>query len=322
MTAATELVAGTEDTGPSLVYIYGPSGVGKTRIVQNSLKRLLARESAFSTLYKPAAEFVDEFTEAAQLRSIRAFQLSFLDLDFLVVDDFHALENHPESQRQLMARIDELISTGGKVLIVSRKSPGELKGLQPRLANRCLGGVCCSVKMLSPASRTRLLTHFASSLQVPIPESAVTQLAAAMPVSPRELQAALVQLDAIAVHEKRQIDQKLVEAFLKREVLPTGLELAEIARATAKQFEISLKDMRSASRRQAVVVARQCAMYLARELTERSLDAIGEYFGNRDHATVVYACNRIKKIAPEQLDLSRRLTRIRQTLGIDDEGDC
>lgn len=317
-TAITMLAGPPLKAAPSLVFLHGPSGVGKTHLARHCLRLQAHEKNAGSVLCKSAPEFIDEFTEAAQLRSVRRFQLEFDDIDFLVVEDFHALENRSESQQQLLARMDQIVCSGGKILITSRKSPGELTGIQQRLISRCLGGVCCAVRMPDPSSRRKLLTHFAGSLQIPITAKAIAGLAEALSVSPRELRSTLIQLEAAAALGRRQIDDDVVSRFLNQEILRTELEISDISRAVAREFDFSQKELRSRNQNHTLVLARQCAMFLTRELTEISLTVVGDYFGNRDHSTVVYACKRFKKLLPDHAEIRRQVSRIRQTLNVPD----
>ncbi len=321
-TAGILLVNSAGGINPALNFVYGASGVGKTRLAQHCLHMGRFHEKRIPVMIRQAAEFVDLFTEAAEVGKIPQFQQEFEPVEFLVIEDIQAFEGRVESQQQLQAQLDRIIGLGGKVLLTSRKSPGELTGFSPKLTNRFLGGVCTAIKMPAVSSRRRLLTHFAGVEQIPISCEAVAMLAEKLPVSPRELRATLVQLEAAALQEHRRIDEALIKKFLQRETLQPSLNLTEITQAVARDFELSMTQLRSRSRNQELASARQCAMYLARNLTKQPLEAIGRFFGGRDHATVVYACKRVKTLIPEQPDLRRRLARIRQTLNAGDDENC
>lgn len=321
-TAVETLTKTPHSKNAQIVFIYGPSGVGKTQLAQHFLQRVRSADRRPTVMFKHAAEFIDEFIEAAQANNIPQFQRSFAAINCLVIEDFQAFEGSPESQQQLVAQVDRIIGRGGQILFTSRKSPSELKNSNEKLINRCIGGVCAAIQLPGLSSRKELLAHFASVEMIPLPDAAADLLAAELSVSPRELRAAIIQVEAAARLGGCRIDTPFVRNYLQHEAKRPDLGLSDITRAVARQFDISVSRLRSRSRNQESALARQCAMYLSRELTEKRLEEIGRYFGNRDHATVVYACRRIKSRALESAEIRRHITQILQTLNTSTGPDC
>ncbi len=322
LTAGENLLGSGLENSPQLQYVYGPSGVGKTHLVQHCLQMSRAHEPRLPLIMWPAAEFVERFSQAAEEGRIREFQNRFNEVDLLVLEDVQVFERRRESQQQLESQLDRLIQRGGRVLLTSRKSPGELSGFSARLINRFIGGVSTAMRMPGATSRIKFLTHFAETEQIPISSAAISHLAQDLAVSPRELRAALVQLEAAAVHGKQPLDESLIAKYLQREALQPELQLSDIVRAVAREFELSMVDIRSKSRHQEFVLARQTAMYLARKLTQNRLETIGQFFSDRDHATVVYACHRIDELISQRPHLRRRLAGILETLEVHDDITC
>ena len=310
------------DTSPQIVFLYGPSGVGKTHLAQQFLQRVRAADRQGVILCKQATEFVEELADAAQAGTVPQFQLRFAEVDCLIIEDFHVLEGCPETQQQLLARVDQITSCGGRVLFTSRRSPGEIKGANEQLINRCLGGVCAAIRLPAGGRRQRLLEHFAGAELIPLPDDAAAALAAELSVSPRELRAAVIQLETAARLAGCRIDTAFVHKHLKHEAKQVELGLSDVTRAVVNEFGISVARIRSKNRSQELVLARQCAMYLARELTDKRLEEIGRYFGNRDHATVVYACHRIKARSQESAELRRQLAQILKKLNVGGGPEC
>ena len=305
--------------GPSpaghLVYLHGPSGAGKSHLVRQFLRDECRRDPKLRTVIVTASQFAAELAAASQNRAIDQFQARYRDLDLFVCEDLTALENRPETQQQLVPLIDEILKSGGRVILTACKSPGELRGVQRRLVNRCHGGTCASIDAPGPASRAALLAHFAVTKQVPLPIDAIDRLAAELAVSPRELLAAITQLDAYARQAKKRIDDDLVRRYLADEIKPPSATLPAIAHAVAQHFSVSIPGLRGQRRVQGVVVPRQCAMFLARQLTTEPLQAIARYFGRRNHTTVLHACRRIKTLAVDDAALRQHLNHIRRGLG-------
>ena len=267
-------------------------------------------------LQMTASEFSARLAEASSNQTIAEFQTSFQDLELFILEDLHALERRPESQRQLLSILDELHANGCGLVLTSRKPPGELADFSYRLVNRFHGAASALIKLPGRVSRESLLTHFANSRQVPLPAEVVSLLADAFPVSPRELLGLVLQLETAALSGQCRIDLPYVKNYLRGEVQPAQITLEEIAKSVARHFGIPLAKLRSRARVQGLVLPRQCAMFLARELTADNLEQIGHYFSNRDHSTVVHSCNRLLSLLPERPELRQHLTQIRSALGL------
>jgi chromosomal replication initiator protein len=303
------------DGSAQTVFLYGPSGVGKSRLAQSAVDAFSTRSPGTRIQFFTASQFAAEFAEASVNKTIPLFQSLTRQLDLFVLEDLQALEGRPETQTQLLSLINELVPTGCRILWTSRKSPGELAQFQPKLISRFRAGILAPVRMPAAASRRRLLEHFARVEQIPITPAAVRLLADGLSVSPRELLSVLHRLTALARHDRVPVDPDLVRKFLAHDPPPLTLTLDDICRAVARQFGTTLAELRSRKRARSAALPRQCAMYLARELTTASLQRIGAFFGKRDHSTVIHACQRVSVLIERESDLTARLNQIRHALG-------
>ena len=314
-TAATS--AGNETAAtPQPLYLYGPSGVGKSHLARHCARLVLRRrrDARYQQLF--ASQFAAELAEASSTRKVPDFQLGYRKLDLFVLEDLHAIEGRMETQRQLLSFLDELTAGGCQIVWTCRKSPGELANFLPKLVNRFHAGVTALVRLPGLESRISLISHFAKGKQIPLPGTAVRILAEALPVSPRELLAAVQQLETSSRMKKSPLDAAYVQRFLANEVRPQGVELADIARAVSQHFDLALSALRSRGRVQGLVLPRQCAMFLSRELTGKGLEQIGKYYGNRDHSTVVHSCNRFRSLMSDDPAIRLHLNQIRNSLGV------
>lgn len=298
-----------------LAYLYGPSGAGKSHLVRTFLRDERRRDSKLRTETVTASQFAAELAEASENRCIDQLQSRYRELDIFVCEDLTALEHRSETQQQLVALIDEILKSGGRVILTGRKSPGELAGVQRRLINRCHGGTCAAVDAPGPASRAALLAHFAMSKQIPLSQESIDLLANELPVSPRELLATLNQLEAAARQARARIDQALVRRYLAGEIKPQSATLSQIAQAVARHFGVSVSGLRGQRRIQGVVIPRQCAMFLARQLTAEPMQSIARYFGRRNHTTVIHACRRMKMLLTNDPTLRQHLSQLQRALG-------
>jgi chromosomal replication initiator protein len=313
---AFEAVSSIGAVPPRSIYLYGPSGVGKSHLARHAVRLFLSRQSQARIASLTGAEFAAEFADAASRRAIPLFQSATREYDLLVIEDLHVLDRRRETQVQLLALCDELSSTGCQLLWTSRKSPGDMPNFLRKLVARFRGGVTAQIRAPGLAGRVRLLQHFALSQALALPDEAAEILAEGLAVSPRELWAALTQIDSISRQHRRPVDSDLVRRFLSQEIAPPKPRMEEISRAVARQFGITSAQLRSRKQSRGVVVPRQCAMLAARQLTGHSLEQIGSFFGGRDHSTVIHACSRLRGLLGQDPELSLNLSQIEALLGV------
>ena len=298
------------------LFLYGPSGVGKSHLARHCLRLRLREHPDARCIHQTASEFAAQLADASANNTIAEFQDLYQDLELFILEDLHTLARRVESQRKLLSIIDELQARGCQMLLTSRKPAVELAEFPARLVSRCHGAVSAMIKLPGQASRESLLRHFAKSRQVPLSEDAAALLAKQLPVSPRELLGIVVQMAAPGRRGGGPVDIAFARHFLQSEVAPAATSVQEIARTVAQHFGVPLTQLRSRKRVQGLVLPRQCAMFLARELTSEGLERIGRFFGDRDHSTVLHACRRVGERLPEEPDLRQHLGQIRQTLGV------
>ena len=313
---ALEAVSSIGEEPARSIYLYGPSGVGKSHLARHAVRLFLARRPQARVEHMTAAEFAAEFAEASSRRTIPLFQTATREFDMFVIEDLQVLDRRRETQGQLLALCDELASTGCQLLWTSRNSPGDMPHFLRKLVTRFRAGVTAQIRPPGLAGRVRLLNHFSLARELPLPDEAAEILAGGLPVSPRELWAALAQIESISRQHRQRIDSDLVRRFLRQEVAPPKPRLEEISRAVARQFGISSAQLRSRQQSRVVVVPRQCAMLAARQLTGRSLEQIGHFFGGRDHSTVIHACRRMRELLGQDPELSLNLSQIEALLGV------
>jgi chromosomal replication initiator protein len=306
----------TARSGARLLYVYGPSGNGKSLLAKQFVRNEQRENTRVRVEHVTAAEFAADLAEASRENTIPSFQRRFRELDVLVCEDLQSLEGRWETQRQLIFAVDEVLATGGRCLLTCRKSPGELVNVMRRLVDRCRGGVSAAVKLPKEEARASLLMHFAQSRQIPISRDAVVSLSRELPVSPRELLATVVQLDALSRLNGSTIDDRFVRRYLAGEVKPAAITLEHISRAVAKHFGISQRQLRSGGRAQGEVLPRQCAMWLCRKLTRTSLQNIARFFGRQNHATAVHACERLDALMQTDAATRRHVAEIRHKITI------
>lgn len=299
---------------PPPIFLYGTSGTGKSHLVQAVLRQFSETQPGWKTLALTAAEFSAQYAEAAETRGFRAFRKQFQRLDVLAIEDLHALSGKFEPQRQLVAMLDDVLAHECRLIITCRTSAAEVSGLIPELVNRCHGAVSVPLRQPALTSRERLLNHWAKRSGLHLAPEVTSFLAEKFAVSPRELQGVLIQLKAISQQKKLTLSVDLVRRHLLGQHPHRVFPVPDIAKSVARHFQVTLADLRAKSRQPRLVLPRQCAIFLIRELTDLSLQKIGDYFGGRDHSTILHSCHKLVSLLPEQPDLRQHLAKIRTQL--------
>jgi chromosomal replication initiator protein len=310
---AFEAISSIGEGRPRPIYLYGPSGMGKSHLARHAVHLFLSRQPGVRVQHLTAADFAADFAEAASNRTVPLFQTATRTFDLFILEDLQVLDRRPETQVQLLALCNDLTAAGCQMLWTSRDSPGDMAGYLKKLVSRFRGGILARLQAPGRESRRKLLAHFAGLQHLRLSEEAAQLLAAELAVSPRELWSVVVQLKAVA-QQRQPMSSDLVRRFLRQEIIPRKPRLDEICRLVARQFGVSASQLRSRRQARGVVLPRQCAMLLARQVSGRSLTQIGEYFGGRDHSTVIHACRRMASLLSREADLRLQLLQIEAAL--------
>lgn len=312
--AATERLLGADpDFSPRLVYLFGPSGVGKSHLVVDQVQRFLETYEDVKYRFLPLYEFASMNLEASTEGNFDFLQ-ELQDLDLIIFEELHYIENQTWLQKRLVVLIDELLQNDARVLLTSQLSVGEMQQAIPKLVSRCHGGITASIALPSQHSRISLLHHFAQQRDLFLPGDAALELAKALTVSPRELLGAVVQLEAINQFEQTEITLEVARNFLELHQTPIQLTLSEIANRVAREFRVTVKGIRSGTREKEYLIPRQVGMYLSRNLMNANYAEIGHYYGSRSHSTVMHACKALLGKIQQAPELDYRIAQLQRQL--------
>jgi len=270
---------------------YGPSGSGKSHLAEGLALEFERRHPQMRVVYVTAADFAREYNDSFEEQTGRAFRKRFRAARLLALDDLGQLLGKATAQQALVHALDAVLSHGGKVIVTARHAPGAMPGLLPALRSRLAAGLTVPLALPGAAARQAILRQYATQRELPLSDGAATALAEELHVSTEELHGALISLAAVA---RNEIDEAAARRFLDARHGAPQVDLPRIAKTVAQQFGLKLADLKSASRSRGIVLARGTAMHLARQLTDRSLQQIGAYFGGRDHTTVMHGCRKIE----------------------------
>jgi chromosomal replication initiator protein len=273
----------------------GPSGSGKSHLARGIAASWRTNYPHTRVVYTSAIDFAREMSDAFEAQSVEDFRTKFRSAGLAVFEDLGELASKPAAQEELICALDAIIQRGGQVLATAPAAPQEINGFAAALQARLAAGLCVPLALPSPDTRRAILERWSALRQLDLADSILKLLAEGVTGTVPELLGAMLQLEVPALQEGRAIDARQVREFLSRRDSALRPKLRDIAALTARHFSLRLNDLRGASRRRPIVVARDVAIYLCRQLTRESLSRIGDYFGGRDHTTVLHACRKTEE---------------------------
>lgn len=301
-------------TGFNPLFLYGGVGLGKTHLM-HAIGFELAKAGNISISYMSAEKFMYRFIASIRSQSTIEFKEELRSVDVLMIDDLQFLIGKDNTQEEFFHTFNALIDAGRQIIVSADKSPSDLSGLEDRLRTRLGCGMVADIHATTYELRISILEAKAASAKVVISPKVMEFLAHKITTNVRELEGALNRLIAHANLFGRPITleatQEVLHDILKSHERRVTIE--EIQRKVAEHCNIRQTDMTSARRARAVARPRQIAMYLAKQLTSRSLPEIGRKFGNRDHTTVMHAISRVAELMEkdsafaEDVELLRRM---------------
>ncbi len=294
--AAALAVAETPARAYNPLFIYGGVGLGKTHLLHAIGHYTAENHPGLSVRYVSVETFTNEFINALRDGGIRTFKDRYRSTDILLIDDIQMLEGREQTQEEFFHTFNALQEHGKQIVISSDRPPSAIKTLGDRLRSRFEMGLITDVQPPALELRIAILRKRVQTDGYQIRDSeALSFIAARVSTNVRQLEGALIR---VVAHSS--ISGRPVTADLAREVLADlfpgdvgELRIDLIQEAVARHYSVSLDDLIGEKRTKRVVVPRQVAMYLARELTDSSLPAIGRAFGGRDHTTVLYAVQKM-----------------------------
>ena len=296
------------------LFIYGNSGLGKTHLLHAIGNYVQQYWPAKRVRYVSSEVFTNDFINAIQTNTSFNFQSKYRQVDVLLIDDIQFLQGKKETQESFFATFNALHEQGKQVVITSDVSPKLLNSFDERMRSRFEWGLMTDIQAPELETRIAILRKKAENDKIRISDEILDYMAARISSNIRELEGALIRVTAFAALNRTQIDMPLVQAVLK-DVVPLGedsnsIAPMEIVRAVAEYFKLSQEELFGKSRSQAIVIARQIAMYLCREKTTMSLPKIGGLFGGRDHTTVMYAIKKVGDLMKERRYIYNQVTDI------------
>jgi len=314
--AAAHQVAMNPGTSYNPLFIYGGVGLGKTHLVHAIGNAIYASNPALEIRYVHAEDYFSDMVRAFQQNSRDSFKQYYRSLDLLLIDDIQFFNRKDRTQEEFFYAFNALIEAKKQIIITSDTYPKDVQGLEERLISRFDWGLTVTIDPPELEMRIAILKKKAAVENINISDDVCFLIAKNLRSNVRELEGALNRVIAYAGFHGKEITLEVAKDALRDIINSTNrqISLDQIQKIVSDFYKIKVTELHSKKRTRAIARPRQIAMWLARELTAHSLPEIGDFFGGRDHTTVIHACRTISESKLNNQEINNHLQVLLQTL--------
>lgn len=302
------------------LFIYGNSGLGKTHLMQAIGHYTLFNNPKLKVKYTKTEDYINDFISNSrnskdQVENMSKFNRKYTNIDIILIDDIQFIEGKKKTMDQMQHTFDSLYNKGKQIVITSDRLPKDIPNLTAALDSRFAMGLM--VELVAPDENTRfeIIKKLAQGNDLVFEESALRYIAKNYSKNVRELEGAFNKVCAFAEITEQSLTLKLAKEVLGCEERSNEVDIERIAQVTAQYYDVDLNDLKGTARSQKISIARHLAVYLAREITEKSFASIAEFF-NKKHTTIMFAYEKIKKEIVTNKDFSIAVREIKQALKV------
>lgn len=294
--AAALAVAQAPGKAYNPLFVYGGVGLGKTHLLHAIGHRVLDHRKGARVAYVSSERFTNEYIEGIRNNELGRFRGKYRQTDVLLIDDIQFLAGKERIQEEFFHTFNALHESRKQIVLTCDRPAGDIQNLEQRLVSRFEWGLVTDLQPPDVEMRLAILRKKVQFMSLEIPEEIMTFLASRIRTNIRRLEGALIRVASYATLTGNKLNLETVEALLREVLHEEGrhsVTIELIQKKVAEHFDLRLADMTGKRRPENIAFPRQIAMFLARQLTQNSLNAIGEAFGGRDHGTVIHACRSV-----------------------------
>jgi chromosomal replication initiator protein len=296
------------------LFVYGAAGLGKTHLLQAVGNYVRENFTRMRVRYVSTETFMNEFVETLRAKDdMGAFRRRYRECDLLLIDDVQFMDKKESLQEELFHTFNSLYGSSKQIVLTSDRAPRAIATLEDRLRSRLLSGLTTDIQPPELETRIAILRTKAEHEHAVVSDDVLDLIATKVKENIRELEGALIRVTAYASLNRQMLTRELAEFVLADFVgskQPRQITAGQILEISARHFGFSVEELIGPSRRRPLVIARQIAMYLFRELTDFSYPAIGREFSDRDHTTVIHAVEKISALMKERRQVYDQVTEL------------
>jgi len=315
--AASTAVAEQPAKNYNPLFIYGGVGLGKTHLLNAIGLHTISLYPKINVLYISAEEFMNELINSIRYDKMQRFREKFRYIDSLLIDDIQFIAGKERTQEEFFHTFNTLHDSAKQIVVTSDKFPKDIPNLEGRLRSRFEWGLIADIQQPEIETKIAIIEKKAQENNISIPDDVAYYIASKVESNIRELEGYLIRIGAYASLTGRQIDMNLVKEVLKKLFKYEEMEaitIDKIIKAVCNKFNVKIFNIKSSKRNKNFILPRQIAMYLSRKITNLSYPHIGSEIGGKDHSTVIYADNKIKKLMEKDIKLKKIIKEIEDSL--------
>ncbi|MCB9719560.1 MAG: chromosomal replication initiator protein DnaA [Candidatus Omnitrophica bacterium] len=294
------------------LFIYGQVGLGKTHLIQAITHKISQLHPQHKHFYMSSEQFTTELIDSIRTRSTTEFRKKYRQIDVLLIDDIQFIAGKESTQEEFFHTFNFLHDNRKQIIITSDRPPKEISNLEERLSSRFSWGLITDIQPPDFETRVAILRKKMETETVKVPDDVIFFIAEQIQTNIRELEGALIRVAAYALLEEKPISLEMAKLILKDMVRESTkiISVEMIQKTVAQFFAVTTADLQAKKRNKNIVLARQVAMYLSRNLAQMSYPEIGNAFGGKDHTTVLHSCNKIKTVIETNEDLKTSIRKL------------
>lgn len=314
--AAAMAVANNPATTYNPLFIYGGVGLGKTHLINAIGNAILRKNPSMRVCYYASEKFMNELINSLRYARMDEFRSKFRTIDVLLIDDVQFIAGKERTQEEFFHTFNALYEAHKQIVVTSDKFPKEIPGLEERLRSRFEWGLIADIQAPDVETKQAILKMKADKNGISLPEDVAFFLSNSVTSNVRELEGFLIRLGAYASLTSTPITLEMAREVLKDILVEKNRELTieEIQKTVAAHFNIKVTDIKSPKRLKALVLPRQIAMYLSRQLTSMSFPEIGDRFGGKDHSTIIHAIKKIEALQDNDFQIRSTISALKNSL--------
>ncbi|WP_370543329.1 chromosomal replication initiator protein DnaA [Geobacter sp. OR-1] len=314
--AASQAVANNPATNYNPLFIYGGVGLGKTHLLIAIGNQILATNKSARICYYTSEKFMNEMINSLRHKKMDDFRNKFRKADVLLIDDIQFMANKPATQEEFFHTFNSLYESHKQIVLTSDKFPKEIPELEERLRSRFEWGLIADIQPPDTETKSAILKKKAEFDGILLPDDVALFLSSSSASNVRELEGMLVRLGAYSSLTNSKITLTMAKEVLKDIIVDKSKDISieYIQKAVADHFQLKISDLKSDKRIKTLVVPRQIAIFICRELTKASYPEIGDKFGGKDHSTVIHSVKKIEKLLGQDHEIRNTIEIIRRSL--------
>jgi chromosomal replication initiator protein len=314
--AAAQAVSQSPGTAYNPLFLYGGVGVGKTHLAQAIVRYILEKDSEKKAFFCPGDQFINEFIESIREKSGAKFRRKYRNFNVLILDDIQFIAGKEKVQEEFFHTFNEIVSSGGQIILTSDRPPSDIKNLEDRLRSRFSGGLIVDIGPPDFELRTAILLIKAQEKNMEIDIEGAKSIAEHVDDT-RALEGTLVSIYAKNIGRKEKIDQEDVESFFsgnREEKVEKKITANDIIKAVCVYYNIKQAYIKSPSRIENIALARQVIMYLFVKELKMKLTDVAFFLKRRDHTTVIHARDKIEHMLMTDSSFKEQIDAIMKSL--------